>query len=69
MASTLTRDHLKECLKEIDYPASKEDLVDAAIRKSDGLALKALRAIPPADYANLAEVFGAVKFEDDNKPG
>jgi hypothetical protein len=69
MAGTLTRDHLKECLDEIDYPASKDDLLDAAIRKGDATAVQALRAIPPVDYTNLTEVFGAVEFEDDDTPG
>ncbi|MBB5801546.1 hypothetical protein F4560_001314 [Saccharothrix ecbatanensis] len=69
MAATLTRDHLKECLNEIDFPATKDDLLDEAIRKGDATAVQALRAIPLADYSNLKEVFGAVKFVDDNKPG
>lgn len=68
MGSTLTRDHLKECLDEIDFPASRDDLLDAAIRKGDPTAVQALRAIPVADYSNLAEVFGAVKFAEDSKP-
>lgn len=68
MASTLTRDHLKECLSGIDFPASKDDLLDAAIRKGDATAVQGLRAIPPVDYANPTEVIGAVEFADDDKP-
>lgn len=66
MPATTTRDHLKECLNEVDFPASKDDLLDAATRKGDATAVQALRAIPPVDYANLTEVFGAVRFEDDS---
>ncbi len=68
MAGTSTRDHLKECLDDVDFPASRDDLLDAAIRKGDTTAVQALRAIPPVDYSNLTEVFGAVEFGDDDKP-
>lgn len=65
MAGTLTRDHLKECLTDVHFPASKDDLLDAAIRKGDPTAVQALRAIPTTDYASLHEVFGAVEFGGD----
>ncbi|KOX28234.1 hypothetical protein ADK67_12525 [Saccharothrix sp. NRRL B-16348] len=68
MAGTLTRDHLKDCLTDVDFPASKDDLLDAAIRKGDPTAVQALRAIPETDYSNLADVFGAVEFGGDDKP-
>ncbi|GAA4661626.1 MULTISPECIES: DUF2795 domain-containing protein [Amycolatopsis] len=65
MASTLTRERLRECLNDLDFPADKDKLVQTAERKGDGEAVRALRAIPPADYANLTEVFGSVEFADD----
>lgn len=68
MAGTLTRDHLKDCLTDVDFPASKDDLLDAAIRKGDPTAVQALRAIPEADYASLHEVFGAVELGGGDKP-
>ena len=68
MAGTLTRDHLKDCLTDVDFPASKDDLLDAAIRKGDPTAVQALRAIPPTDYSNLTEVLVAVEFGDDDEP-
>ncbi|MEU4765155.1 DUF2795 domain-containing protein [Actinosynnema sp. NPDC023794] len=68
MAGTLTRDHLKDCLTDVHFPASKDDLLDAAIRKGDPTAVQALRAIPTTDYASLHEVFGAVELGGDDEP-
>ncbi|QQQ74306.1 DUF2795 domain-containing protein [Saccharothrix sp. 6-C] len=65
MAGTLTRDHLKDCLTEVAFPASRDDLLDAAIRKGDATAVQALRAIPETDYASLHEVFLAVESGGD----
>lgn len=68
MSTTLTRDRLRTCLGDVAFPVSKDALVEAAERKGDGEAVRALRAIPPADYANLTEVFGSVEFADDSVP-
>ncbi|GHF49558.1 hypothetical protein FHX82_003758 [Amycolatopsis bartoniae] len=65
MSSTLTRERLRECLGDADFPASRDQLVQTAERQGDGEAVRALRAIPPVDYANLTEVFGSVEFADD----
>ncbi|WP_082403527.1 DUF2795 domain-containing protein [Saccharothrix sp. NRRL B-16348] len=65
MTAYTTRERLKECLNEVDFPASKDELVQAAQAWGDEVTARALRAIPPADYANLTEVVGSVRFEDD----
>ncbi|WP_433271187.1 DUF2795 domain-containing protein [Actinosynnema sp. CS-041913] len=62
MAATTTRKLLAECLSEVDFPADKNDLVDAAIRKGDPTAVQALREVPAAEYADLDEVLRAVTF-------
>ncbi|GGS31206.1 MULTISPECIES: DUF2795 domain-containing protein [Actinokineospora] len=64
MAASTTRDHLRDCLDQIDFPATKDDLLDAAVRRGDSTAVQALRAIPPVDYANLTEVFRAAAPDD-----
>jgi hypothetical protein len=69
MTTTTTRDRLKSCLDDVDFPAGKDALVEAAERKGDHETARALRAIPPADYANLTEVLGSVTFDDDTRPG
>ena len=57
----VTSDEVVRYLKGVDYPAGKEDLLRAA---NDAGAppevLKALRAIPPEEYANRAEVARSV---------
>lgn len=59
MAAT-TRDALREALAEVAFPASKNDLVDAAIRKGEATAVQALRELPETDYADRDEVLRAV---------
>ena len=57
----VTSDEVVRYLRDVDYPASKEDLLRAA---DDAGApqevLGALRAIPPEEYANRAEVARSV---------
>jgi hypothetical protein len=65
MTAYTTRERLRACLNEIDFPAGKDELVYAAQELGDEITARALRAIPPVDYANLAEVVASVRFEDD----
>ena len=57
----VTSDQVVRYLGDVDFPAGKEDLLRAA---DDAGAppevLKALRAIPPVEYANRAEVARSV---------
>jgi hypothetical protein len=69
MTATTTRDRLKSCLDDVDFPTGKDALVEAAERKGDHETARALRAIPPVDYANLTEVLGSVTFDDDTRRG
>jgi hypothetical protein len=63
-AST-TRARLEACLSDVDFPVGKDELTATAERHGDLESARALRAIPPVVYANLTEVFGAVRFDDD----
>lgn len=52
---------VRRWLEGVDYPASKELLVDQAERNAaPEEVVSALRAMPPVDYANPAEVLSSV---------
>ena len=51
-------------LSSLDYPAEKDDVVREAEREgAPPDVLKALRALPPVDYANGTEVARSAKIE------
>lgn len=50
-------DEVKRALKNVDFPATKEELIRAAeAAGAPGNVIAALRAVPPEEYANRAEV-------------
>jgi hypothetical protein len=60
---TTDRSTLEATLAAMDFPASKDDLVQyAANTGADEDTLRALRSIPPVDYGNLAEVVRSVPY-------
>ncbi len=66
MAST-TRSRLRRCLNDVDYPADKDALLEAAARNGcDDETGRALRAIPAETYANLGEILSSVTVADDD---
>lgn len=61
---------LREVLSSIDFPASKEKLVEHAERHgASEQALRALRAMPPEEYQNVTEVFRAVPMTMSSTEG
>jgi hypothetical protein len=67
MAASTTPSRLRHCLNDVDYPADKDALLDAAARNGcDDETSRALRAIPPEIYANLSEVMASVTLGDDD---
>lgn len=53
----VTLDEVFEPLNDLDYPASKEEVVRHAEQRSAAEAvLRALRALPLGDYASRAEL-------------
>ncbi|MDQ4096395.1 MAG: DUF2795 domain-containing protein [Actinomycetota bacterium] len=57
----MSADDVRSVLEDVDYPASKEALLDAAFRAGAGSdVLKALRALPVEDYGNVDEVVRSV---------
>ena len=53
----VTTDEVLNHLRDVTYPAGKDDLLAAAQGAGAGdEVLKALRAVPPEEYANEAEI-------------
>ncbi|WP_406816385.1 DUF2795 domain-containing protein [Mycobacterium sp. M23085] len=51
----------------MDFPANKDELLSAAERNGcDGETMRALRAVPPETYANLAQVAASVTIADEH---
>lgn len=56
---------LRTALDGVNYPASKEQLVDQAEHNgAPERVVSALRAMPPVDYANSSEVLSSVEVRD-----
>ncbi|MCV7091816.1 DUF2795 domain-containing protein [Mycobacterium interjectum] len=54
----------------MDFPASKQDLIEAAERNGcDDETVRALRAIPPETYTNVGQVAASVTAADDRDGG
>ena len=53
----MSTDQLRQALRDVDFPAGKDELIRAA--QASGApdeVIRALRAIPPEEYANRQEV-------------
>jgi hypothetical protein len=65
MIASTTAAQLHRCLSGIRFPASKEDLLAAAIANScDGGTVDALRDISAVTYANPQQVLASVTIVD-----
>ncbi len=65
MAATDVNEIL-HAVKNVDFPAGKDDLVRAAKQAgASETAVKALRGIPPESYANRTEVARSVRLPGD----
>jgi hypothetical protein len=54
-------DEVKRALKNADFPAAKQELIQAAeAAGAPDHVIAALRAIPPEEYANRAEVLRSI---------
>ena len=64
MTDALTPEQVLQYLEDVDYPAAKEVLVAAAERAGAPEAVvRSLRAIPPVEYRNRAEVMRSVPVD------
>lgn len=65
MVASTTVNQLRQCLVDVDFPANKQDLLDAAGRHGcDDETIHALRAIPRETYANVGQVTSSVTIAD-----
>lgn len=66
MVASTTRSQLRKCLNDVDFPANKQDLLDAADRNGcDDDTVRALRGIPPETYNNVGQVAASVTIADE----
>ena len=57
-------DAIRAALVDVDYPADKQTIVErAAANGADEPTLKALRAMPLADYDNVTEVIRSADLD------
>lgn len=64
------RETLKASLSGMDFPASKEQIVSYAENHGvDQATVRALRAMPTADYENVAEVQRSVPMDKGTEEG
>jgi hypothetical protein len=68
MPHTTIREVLR-ALGEVDFPATKDELVEAARAASaPDEVVRALRGIPPVEYANREEVGRSVRVDPSPDP-
>jgi hypothetical protein len=59
-----TPDQVLRYLADVDYPADKDTLVEAAERAgAPDAVLRGLRAMPPVEYRSRAEVVRSVRID------
>ena len=69
MAATVANDDIRRALAAADFPAMKEQLLEAAADAgAEEPVLDALRALPVADYGNVDEVVRSVETVDATAP-
>ena len=57
-------DSIRSALVDVDYPADKQTIVErAAANGADEPTMKALRALPLADYDNIGEVIRSADLD------
>jgi len=60
----VSTDDVLSALRNVDFPASKEELIHAAREAgASDEVIRALRAIPPVEYANRNEVARSVPVD------
>ena len=72
MVASTSASELRQCLSDVDFPASRQDLIDAAHRNGCSEdTIRAMRAISPETYANADQVTASMTIvhEDDLRDG
>ncbi len=65
--SEATTEEVLSILNDIDYPASKDEIVGHVEMKGDENVLQAVRALPLATYSNDGEVIQSLDLRDDTR--
>ncbi|MBE9376049.1 DUF2795 domain-containing protein [Saccharopolyspora sp. HNM0983] len=64
------RETLRAVLSDVDYPATKDDLVDRAQHNdADADTLRALRSLQPVEYGDFTEVVRSVTLHTGPEEG
>jgi hypothetical protein len=70
MAAHTTIKEVLDALGEVDFPAGKDDMLEAARAAGASEEVqKALRGIPPDEYANRDEVARSVRLDPGSEDG
>jgi hypothetical protein len=70
MAAHTTVKEVLDALGDVDFPAGKDDLLDAARAAGASEEVqRALRGIPPEEYANRDEVARSVRLDPSDEDG
>ena len=65
MIASTTAVQLRRCLAGVRFPASRDDLLNAAIRnRCDEDTVNAVRAIPPMTYTSATQVVASTTIVD-----
>jgi hypothetical protein len=70
MAAHVTTEEVMRALRDVDFPASKQELIQAAqAAGASGEVIAALRALPPAEYRSGAEVERSIPVDPAKEEG
>jgi hypothetical protein len=58
-----------EALSDLDFPASKDEIVSHAEQYGDWQAVRLLKALPVADYRNMSELRSSVRLDPAEDEG
>lgn len=61
--------HIQEALSDLDFPASKDEIVVHAEQYGGWQAARVLRALPVAEYRNMSELRSSVRLDPAEDEG
>ena len=61
--------HVQEALQDLDFPATKEEIVRYAEGYGDRTAVRLVRALPLATYRNISEIRSSVPLKPAKEDG
>lgn len=61
--------HVQEALSDLDFPASKDEIVTYAEQYGDWEAVRLVKALPIATYRNMSEIRSSVRLDPAEDEG